>query len=123
MKLGAKQKAVLQEGAEKEYVARLSRYLRKDHAEAVKDLADDLLKERIATGIRRARAYGFTWETTIAIFVTFMFTVAPNFDDHPRIRKILQDRQIPANDRIDALLEKTTEQDWEAAKQSADERA
>jgi hypothetical protein len=67
----------------------------------------------VGNGIARARQYGISHESALVAFVVTMFEAAPNFDLYPQVRQILQDEKTPANGRIDLLLEKVSEQDWE----------
>jgi hypothetical protein len=65
--------------------------------------------------IARAVRYDLTWDTSITAFVAIMFAVAPNFDEQPAIRAVMNDERVPPNLRIDALWDRTTDDDWEEA--------
>ncbi|MBI1898150.1 MAG: DUF4123 domain-containing protein [Acidobacteria bacterium] len=94
---------------------KLAAHLRKNNPEPVEGLPDEVLLKRIRAGIARARAWGFTYESTIAGFVALMFDFGPGFDTQARIREALLDRAIPPESRLDHLDERTSEDDWREA--------
>ena len=114
--------------ADAAFVARLEEHLREDYAEtvvrysggesAVKSLPDALLSKMVRAGLRRGRAHGLKNESDLAAFVALMFAAAPNFDEHPLLRRILTDDATEPAKRIALLLEQTTEQNWEAVRQN-----
>jgi hypothetical protein len=117
------QMEVFQPEAEAAFEARLADYLYGQHFEAVRDLSDDLLKERIHNGIARARGYGLSWQSSLTVFVALMFEIAPNFDSHPYIRRVLTDPRVPPDERMDRLMEWTGERTWEEAEARYDAAA
>lgn len=114
--------------ADAAFVKRLEEHLREDYAEtivrhpggesAVKSLPDALLSKMVRAGVARARAHGLENESDLAAFVALMFAAAPNFDEHPLLRRILTDDATEPARRIALLLEQTTEQNWEAVRQN-----
>ena len=82
----------------------------------VSEIAEDELIAMVLFGLSRARGYGISHESSLAGFVAIMFETAPNFDAYPLVQQILQDETIPPDSRIDLLLERVTEPDWEALK-------
>ena len=111
--------------ADEDFVARTAEYLRAEHPEAavalpdgerpLSEMPDELLLGMVRRGIARARSYGLTWESSITAFVVLMFVVAPNFDAHPLIRRVLTDEKVAPDLRVDQLWEETTDENWEAA--------
>jgi len=90
-----------------------------EQAEAVAQLNDSEIQRRAALGIARAKSHGFLFPEPITAYVTLMFLVAPDFDRHPKIAKVLDDRNAPPGERLRRLFAKTSEEDWEeAAEQS-----
>lgn len=116
--------------AEQALVSEMVGYLREKHAGAivrlsdgvytVKQMADETLREMVINGLARARANGMTWKSSLQAFVVTMVVAAPNFDEHPIIQRILKDEKIAADQRLDALWERTTEQNWEAVERNYD---
>ena len=129
----AEQLEAFQSPAEAAFVARLVEHLRTHHAEAivqlpehsaaVKELPDEIIHEMVRNGIARAHLYGMHAEASLAAFVVIMFVVAPSFDRHPLIERILREESIPADSRIDQLWERTSEQNWDAVKETYDASA
>lgn len=109
--------------AEAAFVDRVVMHLREEHAEAVGRLPDDVLQEMINNGLARGRKYGLSWESSLTAFVALMFEIAPNFDEHPRIQQVLRDESVPPDSRIDMLLERISDQDWEEAERRYDANA
>jgi hypothetical protein len=115
------------------FVDRVLQYLQEHHADArieleegpaiVQELPDEMLREFIRNGIERARAFGLTHESALAAFVVLQFETAPNFDEHPLLHRALADDRVDANQRIDRLMEKATEENWKAVKESYDSGA
>lgn len=130
LKIRADQVAVFQPVAEAAFVRRVVEHLREHHAEVVvqlpnevmlvKQISDERLSGLAGAGIGRARAYGMDWESAVTAFVVLMFVAAPNFDAHPLIGRILKDERVPANSRIDRLWERTSDENWEAARKNYD---
>lgn len=88
---------------EQALVGRIAAHLRDEYPEAVADLPDVFLEDRIRLGLARARSYGFRWESDLAVFVAFMFAFAPDFDDHPDVVAILTDEDLPLDGRVRVL--------------------
>lgn len=90
-----------------------------EHPESVAELRDAEILRRVRLGISRARSHDLTSEGAITAFVTLMFLIAPNFDQHPRIRKALDNPSVPPDQRMQQIFEKTAEDDWDEAADSA----
>ncbi len=121
LKIGKAQREALDSAFATQYARDVARYVRAEHADAVRDLDEVELLRRVTLGIARAEAHGLTWDAAITGFVAIMFEVSPTFDEQPAIGQVLADARIPADMRIDALWERTTDQDWEeAARTGAD---
>jgi len=124
---------VFQPVAEAAFVAGVVDYLKKTLPDEVvrlpggptrvAELTDEILSNMVRGGIARAREYGITWCSTLAAFVALMFISAPNFDDHPLLKRSLLDNETDPNGRLDKLIQNSTEQNWEAARQSYDANA
>jgi hypothetical protein len=115
LKIRAEQMEVFQRRAEEAFVRRVVQHLRSEHAKAIERYDDGLLREIVQEGIGRARRHGLTWESSLTAFVALLFEVAPDFDRHPSIARILQDERIPANHRVRALVDRIGEEEWEEA--------
>lgn len=104
-------------------VGRIVLHLHEHHSEVIGRLPDDLLREMVAGGIARARRHGLTWESSLTLFVALMFEIAPNFDEHPVIRSILEEPTLPPDERLDLLPDRISDEEWEEARQSYDRNA
>lgn len=112
---------------------RVLTYLLENHVDAVvrlpagefgvAELPEELLQEIVRSGIARARTHDLTWESTVTAFVVIMFTVAPNFDEHPLIRRALNDARFEPNARLDEMWDSTSNENWETARASYDPAA
>ena len=106
---------VFQDAADRAFVGRVVEHLRNHHAQDVRGLADDILGERARTGIARARQYGLSWERNLMAFVGLMFAIAPRFDEHEPIRRLLEDEAVVPNLRLDRVVRLTSEAVWREA--------
>jgi hypothetical protein len=100
--------------AEAHFHRRLVEYIRRECSTAVGGLSNEVLAERIESGVKRARAYGITEHCGLATFVAFMFEFAPDFDKHPHVQGILTDSAIHPDDRIHVVADQISDEEWEA---------
>lgn len=125
--------AVFQQQADALFVQRVVKQLLRTDGEVVvrfltytstvSELPRETLQSMVRSGIARARSYGMTWESTLVGFVSLMFSVAPNFDEHPLIRRVLLDENVPPDERIEVLWERVSEESWDAAGKTYDSNA
>jgi hypothetical protein len=90
--------------ADQELAELIFDHLCDEQPEAVAELRDPEILRRVHIGIERARAHDLDSDGAITAFVTLMFLVAPNFDQHQRIQQI---------------FERTAEADWDEAAENA----
>jgi len=119
--------------AEAAFVAEVVDHLRKTRPQEVvrlpggpttiAEIPDEILPVMVRGGIARAREYGITSSSTLAGFVSLMFISAPNFDDHPLLKRALLDNDTDPNSRLEKLIQDSTEQNWEAVRQAYDASA
>jgi hypothetical protein len=93
--------------------------LRTNHAAAVKDIPEDTLYKRVEYGIQRAREHGLSWKNNLNAFVTLMFEIGPDFDRFPAFKNFLTDEGVPPNERMELLLQETTDVDWQNAQKAS----
>src|SRR5262245_7395289 len=133
LKIRPEQYEAFQPVAENAFVAEVVDHLRNTRPDevvrllggqtTVAGLPDDILSDMVRGGIARARAYGITWRSTLLAFVTTMFVSAPNFDDHPLLKRVLLDNDTDPNGRLDKLMQNSTEGNWEAVRRAYDATA
>jgi hypothetical protein len=104
--------AQLQKVAEAQFVGRVAVYLQRAHPRAVAGLDRELVEQRVAQAVARARTFGLTSEYALCVFAGLTFTIAPNFDAVPAVRSILADPAHAPNDRMVVLLRRLTPADW-----------
>lgn len=117
--IGKQQLEALKGSVQRAYARDVARYIRAEHPDAVQAISDEELLRRVSLGIARAESHGLTWDSSITAFVAMMFEVAPTFDEQPAISRVLKDESIPADRRIEALWERTTDEDWDEAEARA----
>lgn len=120
--------------AEANFEGRISTHLRQSYPTsvvklpdggefAVSDLMDDTLNKLVHAGVLKARRYELTQESSMAVFVTLMFDVAPNFDEHRLCTVLLGDEEKTPDQRIDEVLSILTEKNYESIRKDYDPSA
>lgn len=109
--------------AEKSFRRKVLEHLKAEHPESVEGVDEKDLEIMVANGIGRARSHGFTWESSVAAFVMLMFEVAPNFDQHPAFRQHLEDKKLEEMERIEAIFNFVTDEEWAEAQDKYDDEA
>lgn len=133
MILRAEQIEKFDEYSRKGFEERLARHVRMRYADVrvsmpagvfpVSELPAECLAAMVRQSIEKARQYGISWESATASFTALMFVVGPNFDEHPAIRRELQDPDVPDNSKIDHLSLVISEATWRDAKQAQGQKA
>jgi hypothetical protein len=113
----------MEKAAEPAFIDELCEHLRNTQAEDVAPLSDDVLRARVEVGIARARTHQLRTERAITGFVSLMFAIAPNFDEHAAARQCLTDQTVEPDARVDLLGERMSIQDWQAAKALSNPKA
>jgi hypothetical protein len=133
VKVRPEQMEVFQPVAEAAFARRLTEYLRRAHsglsvrippgATLISRIPAAVLTRMVQTGIERGRAYGLSWESSLASFVVIMFVAAPNFDEHPLVQLVLRDETMAPDRRIDGLWRRISNQNWKAVEAYYDPHA
>lgn len=111
-------------GSEEEWVEFLVRHVKEEFPEKTAERDDETLREMVRGGIRRAESHGFTIAEDQTAFISIMFEIAPNFDEQPAIKAVLDDEKIPPSDRFERLWSPlVTEEAWNEAEKNHDENA
>jgi hypothetical protein len=122
-KLRKEHMEAMEKAAEPAFIDELCEHLRSTQAEEIAPLPDDVLKARVEVAIARARTHQLRTEQAITGFVSLMFAIAPNFDEHAVARQCLTDQTVQPDARVDLLGERMSIQDWQAAKALSDPKA
>jgi hypothetical protein len=115
--------SAFQEIAEDAFLDELCVLVRTDLAFWVENWEPDILRERVRSGIARARSHGLTGRASIARFVFPMVRFAPNFDEYPPIRALLLRQDISPEERAKRLLTDIPAKDWLAVEERFDPHA
>ena len=107
------QMQVIAEARRAEFHERIAAHLRQEHAAAVAGLSWETLRDRIRIGDVRAARHGFQRESSVVTFVVLMFTVAPDFDMHPEVARVLEYERVPVDRRLLLLAHEITEPQWD----------
>jgi hypothetical protein len=90
-------------------------HLRNHHPRVTQFVSKETLEKRVAYGIRQGRKYRLTSLADLAGFVSLMFEIAPNFDQHPSFQRVLGNPNLPPEGKLQKLVEAVSEQDWNEA--------
>ncbi len=113
----------LRSDRERQFARDVARYLRDNHAGAVAGLDDAELERRVLVGLARGRKHGLSDERMLLSFISLMFRFAPNFDEHPRLGKVLRSSEDPPGRRFQKMVALATQADWEEVQRARDESA
>ncbi|HVE57386.1 MAG TPA: hypothetical protein VNB22_11205 [Pyrinomonadaceae bacterium] len=111
-------------GTDEEFVEFLVGHVKEEFPEKAAERDRETLHTMVRGGIRRAESHGFTTAEDITAFISIMFEIAPNFDEHPQIKTVLDDETFAPEDRIERLWSPlVTEEAWEEAAKNYNEKA
>lgn len=96
------------------FVRRVAAHLLTAHADVAASFSEHELLNRIRQGIARARAYGMAHEATLTVFVVTMLRSTPRFDQHPLVKRYLDDQEIGIESRLSVMLASLDDLAWEA---------
>lgn len=115
---------VLIKGTEPEWVEKLLAQIKEEDPEINEDYDDTALRRMIRRAIRKAESYDFTAAPQQSAFVSIMFSIAPNFDDQPEIKAVLEERNLSPKLRLERLWSPlVSEEVWEKAADDHNEDA
>lgn len=108
------QMQVFQQLADDKFISTVADHLHSHHAKIIQGLPESILRKRIEFGLQRASDYGLTWQNNLITFITMLFEIGIGFDSHPLFQQHLTDPRVPANSRMEQLLEETSGEDWDS---------
>lgn len=106
---------ILLQQNEQAFIETIIDHLREDEPELVDGFPQDTLRAMVSRGLKRARGNGLHTDTQLITFVSLMFVISPNFDQHSAIRKVLDDANRSIDDRWEALFTRSMDNAWEEA--------
>jgi hypothetical protein len=95
-------------------------HMRNHHSRPVQFLDRTGLEARVQIAIRQARRYGLGTISDLAGFAALMFELAPNFDQHPSFKRILEDHSITVDTKMKRLSLAIGDAEWNEAAASYD---
>ena len=111
-------------GTDEEFLEFLIEHVHEEFPEKTGTRDEETLRTMVEGGIRRAESHGFSNADDIAAFISIMFEIAPNFDEHSSIKPVLDDANFAPADRLERLWSPlVTEEAWEEAEKNYDENA
>lgn len=99
---------------EQAFVENLRQFARTELTVWVASFDDTELVWRVRSALARARSHGFTWQSSIAGFVVLSLRFAPNFDEYPPVRAILDAVGTEREGRVERLMSEIDGEHWEA---------
>lgn len=117
------QMAVFEDEAIRILAYEIEQHLKESHKKTVHEIPEDILHQMIMSGIKRADQYELNTQSSVTAFVAIMFEVAPNFDEQPRFKAVLNDKRLDPDARMQQLIQPIYEQDWEKASQNYNDNA
>jgi hypothetical protein len=112
MQIRTEQLVSFQRAADERFIVRLRHELRTRQHDLTIRFTDVGLDEHIRAGMWQARAYGLTWERSLAAFIGFQLAFGDEFHKHPPMQAILADSSIPGDTKIDFLQQNVSARDW-----------
>jgi hypothetical protein len=111
-------------GTDEEFVEFLVGHVKEEFPEKAAERDEETLRAMVRGGIRRAESHGFKTAEDITAFISIMFEIAPNFDEQPQIKTVLDDEGFAPEDRLERLWSPlVTDEAWEEAEKNYHENA
>lgn len=98
------------------FILLIYKHIAETMPDEIRGIPERLVCKMISTAIKRARSHGLGTDGDITGFVCVMFEVAPNFDEEPVLRSMLESNRSPT-DRWNSIFFDTAELNaaWERA--------
>lgn len=94
-----------------------------DGRSRVSALGSETVRRLVRGGILKMRGYGLDTDDSLTATVLLMFRIAPNFDQHPAINRILTDPRFSADVKVNLLGSLVPARVWRSASAGYDPRA
>ncbi len=107
----------------KVFIEFMVEYLQEESPGLIDRIEPEALREMIANGLARGRSHGLKSAYVLASFISVMFSIAPNFDEQPDIRRALRDERVPEDQRMSQLFDTVPDRAWDEAEKQYDPNA
>ena len=110
--------------SDEEFVEFLVAHVKEEYPGKSSEYDEETLRVIVRSGIERAESHDLRTAEDITAFVSIMFEIAPNFDEQPQIKAVLDDENFLPGDRIDRLgSPAVSEEAWNEAEENYNEDA
>lgn len=110
--------------SDEEFVEFLAAHVKEEYPNKSSEYDEETLRAIVRSGIERAESHDIRAAEDITAFISVMFEIAPNFDEQPQIKAVLDDENFPPGDRIDRLgSPAVSEEAWNEAEENYNEDA
>lgn len=90
----------------------ISDIIREAFTEGLENYSDETVKSMAKIGIKRAKSHGFQRPADIAAFVAVMLEISPNFDTNEQVKFVLEDENIPTEQKFQYLFGRIPDEIW-----------
>jgi hypothetical protein len=121
IKISGEQMAAFDNDALERFVIKVTASLRENEDDGYDYLDDEELNQLVRLGIRVAQDLGFSWESSVAGFVTMMMDVGPRFFENPTVRQSFEssaERVADEDDRLSWAVRNIPPSIWETASEN-----
>lgn len=108
------------EAIDRDLIKVLYWHLRNHHPRPVQFIDRHRLEARLKIAVGRARGYGLGTISDLAGYAALMFELAPNFDQHPSFRRVLEDPSVAGDTKMRRLSQVISDHEWNEAAASYD---
>jgi|GEM_PF-447965 len=81
-------------------------------ADAIDGITRPMLREIAIAAVARCSSYGITGAADQHLFAGLMMDVSPSFDEHPAVRRYLNDSALAPNERLGAMIAGLPDSVW-----------
>ncbi|WP_224362841.1 hypothetical protein [Hyalangium versicolor] len=99
---------------ERDFVARLCSYLRREYTDVVQALDDDVLRLHVKEALQRGRSHGLHWESSLAVFIATLLVVDPDFDRYPAVASALHSGEPDENELVLRAIQQIPSTAWDS---------
>ena len=115
---------ILTKGTDDEWVNFLVEHVKSEDPDLANKYTDDELRRMVKSGIERSEGHGLTCAEVQSAFVSIMFKIAPNFDEQPEIKAVLEDERFRQSQRMENLWSPAVPDEvWDKAIEARDDSA
>ena len=96
-------------------IDRMADALQADLDDPIADLPRAEFRAEVHAAAEQGESYGLAREIDLRGFAMFWLLIGPAFHLHPAVQAILDDPAVPGDDKIDHLIGRVTDEEWDEA--------